>query len=257
MSRIAEELLIGFLEGDLSTEKERDALHEIAEDQDARVLLRFELGLRSAFAEGSTVAVPERFADGVMAAVAVHEARRPSAQLRDLKTPASSPRRIWEELRRPRTVQWRPAHALLALAASAVVLWGVIALGVLPAAPRALMLSDEATAGGSGPDAVRTAADVIGTPILGLTADTVLVRFTFADAAAGSVAVAGDFSRWNPIQLTPHIQGGTRIWVGVVPVPRGEHRYMFVVDGSRWVTDPLAPVVRDDGFGNRNAVLSL
>jgi hypothetical protein len=32
---------------------------------------------------------------------------------------------------------------------------------------------------------------------------------------------------------------------------------MFVVDGSRWVTDPLAPVQRSDGFGNKNAVLQL
>jgi hypothetical protein len=38
---------------------------------------------------------------------------------------------------------------------------------------------------------------------------------------------------------------------------RGEHRYMFIKNGEKWVTDPLAPVQQDDGFGNKNAVIYL
>jgi hypothetical protein len=38
---------------------------------------------------------------------------------------------------------------------------------------------------------------------------------------------------------------------------RGEHRYMFVKDGEEWVTDPMAPMQREDGFGNKNAVIYL
>jgi hypothetical protein len=30
---------------------------------------------------------------------------------------------------------------------------------------------------------------------------------------------------------------------------------MFVVDGKAWVTDPKAETYRDDGFGNKNAVM--
>ena len=32
---------------------------------------------------------------------------------------------------------------------------------------------------------------------------------------------------------------------------------LFVVNGSRWVTDPRATRYSDDGFGNRNAVLAV
>jgi hypothetical protein len=30
-----------------------------------------------------------------------------------------------------------------------------------------------------------------------------------------------------------------------------------VIDGEKWVTDPLAPVKQDDGFSAKNAVLKL
>jgi hypothetical protein len=32
---------------------------------------------------------------------------------------------------------------------------------------------------------------------------------------------------------------------------------MFIEDDTRWVTDPRAPLTRDDGFGGRNAVLDV
>jgi hypothetical protein len=32
---------------------------------------------------------------------------------------------------------------------------------------------------------------------------------------------------------------------------------MFVVDGEKWITDPQADRYVDDGFGMRNAVLSI
>ena len=40
-------------------------------------------------------------------------------------------------------------------------------------------------------------------------------------------------------------------------LPAGQHEYMFVVDGERWVADPLAGRYVDDGFGagRQNAVL--
>ena len=44
--------------------------------------------------------------------------------------------------------------------------------------------------------------------------------------------------------------------VNWVPLPRGAHEYMFLVDGT-WVTDPAAPETRPDGFGRTNAILRL
>src|SRR2546430_17420915 len=45
------------------------------------------------------------------------------------------------------------------------------------------------------------------------------------------------------------------VWHGVVVLPTGLHEYMFVVDGERWVTDPLAGRYVEDDFGRENSVL--
>ena len=44
-------------------------------------------------------------------------------------------------------------------------------------------------------------------------------------------------------------------WSANVPLTPGRHTYAFVVDGTRWLVDPLAPRVPDDGFGPANAVV--
>jgi anti-sigma factor RsiW len=70
-----------------------------------------------------------------------------------------------------------------------------------------------------------------------------------------SVSVAGSFNDWNPgeVQLRP--EGGA--WTGVLILPRDTYDYMFIENGDSWVPDPRASVTRDDGFGGRNAVLDL
>ena len=44
-------------------------------------------------------------------------------------------------------------------------------------------------------------------------------------------------------------------WSADVPLAPGRHVYAFVVDGKRWIVDPLAPQAPDDGFGPTNAVV--
>jgi 1,4-alpha-glucan branching enzyme len=83
----------------------------------------------------------------------------------------------------------------------------------------------------------------------------VWIRFVYFDENAESIAVAGDFSDWDPVNLSREIINDKIVWTGMIPVVRGEHSYMFVKDGEEWLTDPLADVQRDDGFGNKNAVL--
>ncbi len=45
--------------------------------------------------------------------------------------------------------------------------------------------------------------------------------------------------------------------VGRVSLQPGVHQYMFVIDGSDWITDPNAVSYQDDGFGQRNAVVAI
>lgn len=95
-------------------------------------------------------------------------------------------------------------------------------------------------------------------PVLSTTGDPipveVLVEFALEAPGARSVAVAGDFTTWTPM-VELEDPDGDGIWSGRARLRPGIHKYMFVVDGSEWVTDPRAPRHVDDGFGNRNAVL--
>lgn len=78
----------------------------------------------------------------------------------------------------------------------------------------------------------------------------VLVRFHLDAPGARSVALAGDFTRWEATESLTQIAPG--LWTVVVAVEPGIHEYAFVVDGEHWVQDPLAERV-EDGFGGANS----
>jgi hypothetical protein len=84
----------------------------------------------------------------------------------------------------------------------------------------------------------------------------VYVQFALEAVGARSVSVGGDFDEWGGSHPLTDPEGDG-IWTGRVPVSPGVHSYMFLVDGSIWVTDPLAERYSDDGFGNRNAVVAV
>lgn len=74
---------------------------------------------------------------------------------------------------------------------------------------------------------------------------------------ARSVEVVGSFNDWQRGALALRDEDHDGIWHGAVVLPAGQHEYMFVVDGERWVADPLAGRYVDDGFGagRQNALL--
>lgn len=74
---------------------------------------------------------------------------------------------------------------------------------------------------------------------------------------ARSVEVVGSFNDWSRGMLHLHDDDGDGVWHGAAVLPAGPHEYMFVVDGERWVPDPLAGRYVDDGFGagQQNSVL--
>jgi len=87
-------------------------------------------------------------------------------------------------------------------------------------------------------------------------APVVYVKFVFTGEAR-SVALAGDFNGWDPERHLLRDPDGDGVWTGLFPIPPGMHKYMFVVDGERWVTDPTAERYIDDGFGMRNALVNV
>ena len=85
---------------------------------------------------------------------------------------------------------------------------------------------------------------------------TVYVQFALEAPGATSVSVGGDFDGWEGSHPLSDADGDG-VWTGRVPVRPGLHAYMFLVDGSSWVTDPRADRYAEDGFGNRNALLAV
>lgn len=74
---------------------------------------------------------------------------------------------------------------------------------------------------------------------------------------ARSVEVVGSFNDWSRGMLHLNDDDHDGVWHGAAVLPAGPHEYMFVVDGERWVADPLAGRYVDDGFGagQQNSVL--
>lgn len=154
--------------------------------------------------------------------------QRVMAEIEALPEPGL-PARMAQWLLRPRPVRVSPLAVGLAAAAFALALF----------VPRA-----ERVASDGGDTAAASAVRVV------------YVQFVLEAPSATSVAVAGDFSEWEPSFPLEDLDGDG-VWTGRIPVEPGVHGYMFLIDGTRWETDPNAGRYRDDGFGNRNAILAV
>lgn len=227
-----------FIDGDLPEGEVREALHRIADDPEARSLLQFELQMAQGLAASRAPEPSSEFATNTMEQIEEMGAPGPSLQTRLHEW--------WEAAARPLvTIPVRPVHALATLALMVAVAW--LAWPLAPSDPAPVASNQERTSLPTQTAAVSSNQQ----------SQTVWTRFVYTDDDADSVAVAGDFSQWQPIPLSPHTVNGKTVWTGLVPVSRGEHEYQFVIDGEKWVTDPLASVKEDDGFGAKNAVLKL
>jgi anti-sigma factor RsiW len=80
-----------------------------------------------------------------------------------------------------------------------------------------------------------------------------VAHFRLVAPSAHTVELAGEWSGWTPVLLSRDASGA---WTTSVELPAGEWRYQFIVDGA-WVDDPLAEGYRPDGYGGRNAVITL
>lgn len=133
---------------------------------------------------------------------------------------------IW----RPRTLQWNIPTA--AVSFSFLMAMGV-GLNLFSSAPT------------SSPELAQTTTDT----------NALAVHFELQAPQASHVSVVGDFSQWQ--KKIPMVKQPSGTWVVEIPLEQGSYEYAFVVDKTRWIQDPNARVLRDDGFGNRNAVLTV
>lgn len=232
-----------FVDDDLSPNEVQAALHRIADDPEARDLLRFEVQMTQDLASTRSAQPPPDFAADTMASLAPEPAPDPTP------SPAERLRRWWTIVTHPVAVEVRPVAAL-AVAALLGVAVASLPLLDTPGPSSAPQTASTSTSASSASVQTASAATETGSK-------TAWIRFTYTNNEADSVAVAGDFSQWKPVPLSPRTVNGQTVWTGLVPVSRGEHEYQFVINGKRWVADPLAPMKRSDGFGAKNAVLEI
>jgi cyclomaltodextrinase / maltogenic alpha-amylase / neopullulanase len=81
------------------------------------------------------------------------------------------------------------------------------------------------------------------------------VVFSYEDAAATSVNIAGDFNSWNT-QSDPLTREGNT-WKIALKLEPGTYMYKFVINGSDWKTDPNNPDTADDGYGGENSLIKV
>lgn len=81
-----------------------------------------------------------------------------------------------------------------------------------------------------------------------LTAGTVFaqtpITLTYSDPDARSVAVAGEFTGGMPQPMT---RDATGKWTKTVFLRNGAYGYRFLVNGSKWITDPGNPALKKVG----------
>lgn len=117
------------------------------------------------------------------------------------------------------------------------------------------------------PGETQLQADSAFVPLVGAEATAAPVGSTTEDAngavrfdltlprGARAVAIVGDFNGWDE-DATPMVRERlSGEWSAKVTLPPGRHVYAFVVDGTRWLIDPLAPQVPDAGYGPANALI--
>ncbi len=138
----------------------------------------------------------------------------------------STTTRIRNFLFQGRVLRWNMATALASMALFALIVTQVVRTRQTPIETAAVMPQEQ----------------------------TVTVTMKLEAPQAHQVSVVGTFNKWNADShvMTKQANG---IWTISIPLKPGEYSYMFIVDGKAWVTDPNAESFRDDGFGNRNAVV--
>jgi 1,4-alpha-glucan branching enzyme len=81
------------------------------------------------------------------------------------------------------------------------------------------------------------------------------VRFALLAPEAKQVSLVGSFNGWAGEATKMKRSNGTGLWSVDVPLREGEYTFMYLVDGTRWVTPPAAEDFVTDGFGQTNGVL--
>jgi len=80
-------------------------------------------------------------------------------------------------------------------------------------------------------------------------------RFVIYEPAARQVELTGTFTGWRRMPMASI--GNSGYWEVKLQVPSGEHRFAYILDGSRQMADPTLPIREKDDFGGENSILNV
>ncbi|MFZ7127369.1 MAG: glycogen-binding domain-containing protein [Desulfobacterales bacterium] len=79
-------------------------------------------------------------------------------------------------------------------------------------------------------------------------------RFVLFEPAAGRVELTGTFTGWQRVPMQQ--VGDSGYWELTLPLPTGEHRFAYILDGKHRMADPTVPASERDDFGGENSILN-
>lgn len=78
-------------------------------------------------------------------------------------------------------------------------------------------------------------------------------RFVLYRPDVTRVEIAGSFNEWLRIPMEK--VGASGYWEVKLPLPPGEHRFSYILEGNEKVADPTVTTRERDDFGGENSVL--
>jgi len=80
-------------------------------------------------------------------------------------------------------------------------------------------------------------------------------RFVIYKPDVNDVEISGSFTDWKVLPLKK--VGTTGYWEIELTVPKGEHRYTFILEKEKRIADPTVFAKERDDFGGENSILNL
>ncbi len=80
-------------------------------------------------------------------------------------------------------------------------------------------------------------------------------RFVIFEPTASQVELTGTFTGWQRVAMKQI--GTSGYWELGLQLPSGEHRFAYILDGSRRIADPTQLAREKDDFGGENSILKV
>ncbi|MDA3832295.1 MAG: glycogen-binding domain-containing protein [Spirochaetales bacterium] len=80
-------------------------------------------------------------------------------------------------------------------------------------------------------------------------------RFVIYQPNVIQAEIAGDFTEWRKVPMRRI--GSSGYWEITINIPKGEHRFTYILDGDQGFADPTMLTREKDDFGGYNSIISV